>query len=209
MAGLDYKEFSFFQGLVYIKQQFVQRIIKSLYIFSFLKIFIRFVKFIMKVFYFGDISVVGRVGIFVLGFKSGDSDVNLFVFDKKFRDFYDGFFINEEKYMRNVDFIMEGEYQDSSYDRGSMKKDELYERIFYETSGMFFYMGQDNFIVADIFSFKEVSQSEKMDFFIKGRFFLRDKLGEQNGKKYGEARKDSKTDLFFEDYFRGLREEIL
>lgn len=64
----------------------------------------------MKVFYFGDIFVVGRVGIFVLGFKGGDSDVNLFVFDKKFRDFYDGFFINEEKYMRNIDFIMEGEY---------------------------------------------------------------------------------------------------
>lgn len=64
----------------------------------------------MKVFYFGDILVVGRVGIFVLGFKGGDSDVNLFVFDKKFWDFYDGFFINEEKYMRNIDFIMEGEY---------------------------------------------------------------------------------------------------
>lgn len=209
MAGLDHKESPFSQGLAHTKQQSAQRTTKPLYTSSPSKIPTRPAKPTMKASYFGDISAVGRVGTSASGPKGGDSDANLSAFDKKFRDFHDGSFINEEKYMRNVDPTMEGEYQDSSYDRGPMKKDELYERILHETSGMFSHMGQDNSTVADIFPPKDISQSEKMDFSTKGRVSPRDKSGEQNGKKHGEARKDSKTDLFSEDHSRGLREEIL
>uniref|UniRef100_K1PWY1 Centrosomal protein of 78 kDa n=1 Tax=Magallana gigas TaxID=29159 RepID=K1PWY1_MAGGI len=209
MAGLDHKESPFSQGLAHTRQQSSQRTTKPLYTSSPSKIPTRPAKPTMKASYFGDISAVGRVGTSASGPKGGDSDANLSAFDKKFRDFHDGSFINEEKYMRNIDPTMEGEYQDSSYDRGPMKKDELYERILHETSGMFSHMGQDNSTVADIFPPKEVSQSEKMDFSTKGRVSPRDKSGEQNGKRHGEARKDSKTDLFSEDHSRGLREEIL
>lgn len=210
MAGLDHKESPFSQGLAHTRQS-AQRS-KPLYTSSPSKIPPRPTKPTMKASYFGDISAVGRVGTSATTGppRGGDNDdANLSAFDKKFRDFHDGSFIDEGKYMRNVDPTMEGEYQDSSYERGPMKKDELYERILHETSGMFSHVGQDNSTVADIFPAKDHSQSEKMDFSSKGRVSPQDKAVELSGKRHGDGRKDSRTDLFSEDHSRGLREEIL
>ncbi|XP_048749559.1 centrosomal protein of 78 kDa-like [Ostrea edulis] len=208
MAGLDHKESPFSQGLAHTRRT-SQKSSKPLHASSPSKIPIRPTKPTMKSPYFGDISAVGRVGSSTTGPKDGENIANLSAFDKKFRDFHDGSFIDEEKYTRNIDPTMEGEYHDGSYDKGPMRKDDLYERILQETSGMFSHVGPDNSTIADILPVKDHGHSEKMDFSIKGQVPKNKAEPETNGKKQGDVRKESKTDLFSEDYSHGLREEIL